>query len=120
MMDWKVFAMKRSWPNLRLYSGIGLEELSKTTKNLSHDSRFLGRDLNAGSPKHKTGVTTTFGSTHGGHKECIKYFNWKTRKGKRSLDRPRCRWDYNTQLNLKSRVCVDWTYLSWFDASCCI
>jgi hypothetical protein len=44
---------------LRYYSGICLEELMKTTKNLSQDSQFLGRDLNPGPPIYEAGVLTT-------------------------------------------------------------
>jgi hypothetical protein len=35
---------------LRFYSAISLEGLGKPTKNLSHDSRSPGRNLNTGSP----------------------------------------------------------------------
>jgi hypothetical protein len=50
---------KRSWPNLRYYSGICLEGLRKTTKNLSQDSRSPGRDLDPGPPEYEAGVLTT-------------------------------------------------------------
>jgi hypothetical protein len=46
-MNWKGCGRKRSWPNFRYYPGIFLEGLKKTTKNLSQESRFAGRDLNA-------------------------------------------------------------------------
>jgi hypothetical protein len=41
---------------LRYHPGIHLEELRKTTKNLSQNIRSLGRDLNPG-PPHKAGVS---------------------------------------------------------------
>jgi hypothetical protein len=44
---------------LRYYVGICLEELRKTTKNLSHDSRFSGRDMNLGPIDYEAGVLTT-------------------------------------------------------------
>jgi hypothetical protein len=53
MMNWKGFEWKRSWPNLRYYSGICLQGLSKTTKNLSQDSCSPGRDLNPGPPEYE-------------------------------------------------------------------
>jgi hypothetical protein len=37
------------------YPGIRLEELRKTTKNLSHDSRSQRRDVNPGSPEYEAG-----------------------------------------------------------------
>jgi hypothetical protein len=46
MMNWKGRVRKRSWPNLRYYTGICLEELRETTKNLTQDSRSPGQDLN--------------------------------------------------------------------------
>jgi hypothetical protein len=58
-MNWKVCGRKRSWPNIRYYPGNCLQGLRKTTKDLSHDSRSLVRDLNTGSPKYGTGVITT-------------------------------------------------------------
>jgi hypothetical protein len=58
-MNWKGCGRKRSWPNLRYYSGICQERLRKTTKNLSQDSRSLGRDLNPGRPEYEAGVLTT-------------------------------------------------------------
>jgi hypothetical protein len=59
IMNWKVYGRKRSWPNLRYYSGICLEELRKTTNTLSQGSRSLGRDLNSRPPEYKAGVLTT-------------------------------------------------------------
>lgn len=47
---------KRLWPNLRYYHGIFLAELRKTTKNLGHDSRSAGLNLNPSHPKSETGV----------------------------------------------------------------
>jgi hypothetical protein len=51
--------MKRSWPNLKYYTGTCVEGLRKITKNLSQDSRSPGRDLNLGSPEYEEGVLTT-------------------------------------------------------------
>jgi hypothetical protein len=39
--------------------GICLEELKKSTKVLSQDSRAPNRDLNPGPPKNEAGVLTT-------------------------------------------------------------
>jgi hypothetical protein len=44
---------------IRFYLGIHLEGLRKTTKNLGHDSRSRGRDLNSGSPVYEAGVLVT-------------------------------------------------------------
>jgi hypothetical protein len=41
------------------YPIICLEELRKTTKNLSQDNQSLGRDLNARPPEYDAGVLTT-------------------------------------------------------------
>jgi hypothetical protein len=41
---------------IRFYLRIRLEGLRKTTKNLGHDSRSRGRDLNPGSPVYEAGV----------------------------------------------------------------
>jgi hypothetical protein len=43
-MKWEGCGRKRSWPNLRHYPGSCPEGLRKTTKNLSQDSLFPGRD----------------------------------------------------------------------------
>jgi hypothetical protein len=43
----------------RYYSGIRLEGLRGTTKNLSQDSKSLDRDLNPGPPEYQVGVLTT-------------------------------------------------------------
>jgi hypothetical protein len=55
-MNWKGCWGRRSWPNLQYYPGICLARLRKTTKILSQDSRFSGRDLNLESPEYKGGV----------------------------------------------------------------
>jgi hypothetical protein len=49
---WKGYGRKQSCRNLNYYSSTCLEGLRKTTKNLtvSHNNRFLGRDLNPGPP----------------------------------------------------------------------
>jgi hypothetical protein len=44
---------------LKYYSGICMERLRKTTKNLSHDSRSPGRYLNLGPPEYEAGVFYT-------------------------------------------------------------
>jgi hypothetical protein len=59
MMNWKGSGRKRSWPNLRNYPRICPEGLRITTKNLSQDSRSLGRDLNLGPPEYETGLLST-------------------------------------------------------------
>jgi hypothetical protein len=38
----------------RYYPGIGLEELTKTTKYLSHDSQCSGRDSNTAPPDYES------------------------------------------------------------------
>jgi hypothetical protein len=43
---------KRSWPNLRHYSSICLEELGKS-RTISQDTRPSGKDLTAGLPNTK-------------------------------------------------------------------
>jgi hypothetical protein len=53
--NWK----ERSWPNLRYYSGIYFERLSKTTRNLRQDSQSPGRDFNPGPPENETRILTT-------------------------------------------------------------
>jgi hypothetical protein len=58
-MNWKGCGRKRSWPSLRYYPSIFLQELRKTTKILSQDSWSLGRDLNPGLPEYEAGVLTT-------------------------------------------------------------
>jgi hypothetical protein len=50
---------KRPRTDLRYYRGICLEELRKTTRNLSQDGRCLGRGFNPGPPEYETGVLTT-------------------------------------------------------------
>jgi hypothetical protein len=55
-MDRKRCGVKRSWPNLRCYPGICLDELSKTTKTLSNNSRCTGWDLNSGTPEYEAGM----------------------------------------------------------------
>jgi hypothetical protein len=58
-MNWKGYGKKQSWPNLGYYPGICLEGLRKTTKSFSENSRFPGRDLNAGPSVYEAGVLTT-------------------------------------------------------------
>jgi hypothetical protein len=45
MMNWKGYGKKRCWPNFKVLSRHLMELLRITTKNLSQDSRFPGRDL---------------------------------------------------------------------------
>jgi hypothetical protein len=51
---------KRSCTNLRYYPSICHEGLRKATKNLSLDSRSLGRDFNPGLPEREAGVLITW------------------------------------------------------------
>jgi hypothetical protein len=53
MMNWKGRGSGRGLI-LRQYFGMCLEGLWKTTKNVSQDSRFTGRDLNRGPPEYET------------------------------------------------------------------
>jgi hypothetical protein len=55
MVNWKVCGRTRSWPNLRYYPGIYLEGLRKTTKTLSHYSRYPVKDRNPGSLEYEAG-----------------------------------------------------------------
>jgi hypothetical protein len=50
-MNWKGSGIKRSWPNSKEISSICLEELRKTTKTLSQDSRYPSLDSNLGPSK---------------------------------------------------------------------
>jgi hypothetical protein len=56
MKDWKGCGRNRSWPNLLYYSGILVEGLGKTTKNISECSRSQGRYLNLGPPNYEAVV----------------------------------------------------------------
>jgi hypothetical protein len=47
-----------AWPNSRYYPGTCFEGLTKTTKNVSGDSRSPGRDLKPEPPKNETMVLT--------------------------------------------------------------
>jgi hypothetical protein len=57
-MNWKGCGRKRLWPNLKYYAGILLEELKKTTKNLSQVSPSKDWDLNLEPPEYEAGVLT--------------------------------------------------------------
>jgi hypothetical protein len=57
-MNWKGCGRKQSWPNLRYYPSIYLEELRQTIKNLGHDRWSLDRDLKPVPPEYE-GVFTT-------------------------------------------------------------
>jgi hypothetical protein len=56
MMNREKVEGKRSWPNVRYYSGTFLGGLRRTTKNFNRDSRFPGRDLSLGPPVLEAGV----------------------------------------------------------------
>jgi hypothetical protein len=58
-MNWRGCGRKRSCPNFKYYTGICLEGLTKTMKNLSQDSRSPGRDSNPGPPEYYAGMLTT-------------------------------------------------------------
>jgi hypothetical protein len=61
-MKWKGGKRRRSRSLILSYAyylNIFLEELRRTTKNLSEDSLSPGRDLNAGPPEYKAGVLST-------------------------------------------------------------
>jgi len=51
-MNWKSLEGCGCGLILRDYSGLHVEGMRKTTKNLSHDSRSLGQDLNSGPPDY--------------------------------------------------------------------
>jgi hypothetical protein len=53
MMNWKGYGTKQSWPNLRYYPNIFLEGLRKLQKNLSQNSRSLGRNFKPGPPEYE-------------------------------------------------------------------
>jgi hypothetical protein len=58
------------------HTGICLEGMRKTTKNLSQDSRSLDRDLNQGPPEYEVCVLSTQvrkGSMKGRERIIIKY-----------------------------------------------
>jgi hypothetical protein len=58
-MNWKGSGRKRSWPTLRYYPRIYLEDLRKFTKTLVKDNRSPGRDLNPGPSKYEAGELST-------------------------------------------------------------
>lgn len=58
-MNWKVYGKKRPWSNLRCYTGIYLEALGESTKELTQFSIFPGRELNPRPPEYKEGMTST-------------------------------------------------------------
>jgi hypothetical protein len=51
--------LERMWPNLRSNLGICMERLRKTTKTLSQDRWFAGRELNPRSPEYEAIVLIT-------------------------------------------------------------
>jgi hypothetical protein len=55
-MKCKDCGWKRSWPDLKYFAGICLENLKKITKALSEDSRSLDRDLNPGPNEYEKRV----------------------------------------------------------------
>jgi hypothetical protein len=54
-MKGKGCGTKWSWPFFEYYTSILQKKLKKTMKNLSHESRVSGRDLNQTSQEYKTG-----------------------------------------------------------------
>jgi hypothetical protein len=54
IMNWKGWWMRDRAQILRYYLGIRLEELRKTTGNISQESRCPGRDSNQVPPEHKS------------------------------------------------------------------
>jgi hypothetical protein len=54
---------KQTWLNFKYYPGICLEGLRRTTKNLSHDSRYSGQDLNSRPPEYEVGEKLTYASS---------------------------------------------------------
>jgi hypothetical protein len=58
-MHWKSLGRERSLPNFKVLPRICMEEKKKTTKNLSKDSQFSGRDTKLGPPEHEARVLTT-------------------------------------------------------------
>jgi hypothetical protein len=59
MMKLKRLGRKRLCPNFKILSGDCLEGLRKTTKNLSQDTRFPGRDLSPEPMEYAAGALTT-------------------------------------------------------------
>jgi hypothetical protein len=66
---------KRSWPNLRYYPGICLDGLSKTTRNLSQDSRSAFRDLNPEPPEQEPSSSVSIVSDYGLEGRAIEVVN---------------------------------------------
>lgn len=58
-MTWRRYGRKRSWSNLRYFTGASLEVLRKTAKNLNQNSRFPDGDLNPGPIKYEAGMLIT-------------------------------------------------------------
>jgi hypothetical protein len=77
-MNWKVYVIKRSWPNLKHCIGIYLEGLRKSMKILSQDNRSPALDLSQAPPdfgyissvfsemKHEVRRTVTYKNTNSG------------------------------------------------------
>jgi hypothetical protein len=59
MINWKDFEGSGSCVILRLFPGIRLEGLRKTTKYPNKDSRFPVRELNPEPPEYEAGVSST-------------------------------------------------------------
>jgi hypothetical protein len=57
MTNWKGYGKKRSWNDLRYYTGICLEELRATTKISSDNSRCSVWDLNPRLPEYEADDT---------------------------------------------------------------
>jgi hypothetical protein len=76
MMNWKGCGRKRSWPNLRYYTGICLEGLRKTTKTCP------SRNFNTGPPECEARVLNTWNTTFGANKKNGEMENMKFTKKK--------------------------------------
>jgi hypothetical protein len=50
-------------------------------------------------------------SMHARNEKCIKYYDWKT-SSKRTLRRPRCRWEDNIRIYLKE---IRWEGVDWMN-----
>jgi hypothetical protein len=59
MMKWKGIGRNWLWPNFKVLSWHSLEELRKTTKNLSQDSQYQGRYFKLGPSECEVRVLTT-------------------------------------------------------------
>jgi hypothetical protein len=58
-MNWKGCERKQPCANVRYYTGICLEQLQKTAKNLRQVCQSPGRDLNPVTSEQEAGVSAT-------------------------------------------------------------